>query len=322
VKFVTTMPGIVRFPPSDFRDGSAHWQTRLSGPDFQRISRTADELGFDALVVSEHLAVPVDLVDALGDHYPHALTAMAFIAGATTRIRLNSMLVVLPLHHPVTMAKAISTLDVMSGGRVTVTFGVGMAEGEFAALGVPFAARGPMTDEYIDAMKVLWSEERPEFSGRFTRFGEVAFEPKPVQRPHPPLWFGGRSLVAMQRAARRGDGWAPSGGRFGKGPWFDSPEELPALLDEIREMRERAGNDRPFDVFLSVDQYRLGPGHTVAAAPDGPRSAGELIDAVGRLADLGVTWTRVTRPDADDRSLEAYLDNLHWVAEEIVPAFR
>ena len=322
MKFLTTMPGIVRFPPSEFVDGAEHWQAQLTGEDFQRISRTADDLGFDALAVSEHLAVPVELEDTLGGHYPHALTAMAFVAGATTRLGVNSMLVVLPTHHPVTLAKAISTLDVMSGGRVTVTFGVGMAEGEFAALGVPFAERGRITDEYVDAMKLLWSQDRPEFEGQYVQFKDIVFEPKPVQRPHPPLWFGGRSLAAMRRAAFRGDGWAPSGGQFGKGPWFEQPEQLPALLAEIDEIRVSAGNERPFDLFVSVLQHRIGPGHVVQAEPDAPRSAEQLIDAVGQLGELGVTWTRVTRPDAEEGSLGAYLDNLHWVAEEVVAAFR
>ena len=143
-----------------------------------------------------------------------------------------------------------------------------------------------------------------------------------MQKPHPPLWFGGRSLVAMRRAALRGDGWAPSGGLFGKGPWFEGPEQLPGLLAEIGEMRASAGNDRPFDVFVSVVAYRIGPEHTVQVAPDAPRSAEELIDAVGRLAELGVTWTRVSRPEADERSLQAHLDNLQWVAEEVMTAFR
>ena len=316
------MPGIMRFPPDEFRNATAHWQTRLAGEDYQRISRTADVLGFDALVVSEHLVVPVELEEGLGAHYPHALTAMAFIAGATSRIAVNSMLIVLPAHHPVTLAKAISTLDVMSGGRLMVTFGVGMAQGEFAALGVPFDQRGPITDEYVDAMKALWSQDRPEFDGRYTRFSGIVFEPKPLQQPHPPLWFGGRSLVAMRRAARRGDGWAPSGGLFGKGPWFERPEQLPGLLAEIREMRSSTGNDRPFDVFVSVVQHRIGPGHAVQAATDTPRSAEELIDAIGSLGELGVTWTRVSRPNADERSLQAHLDNLQWVAEEVMPAFR
>jgi hypothetical protein len=93
-------------------------------------------------------------------------------------------------------------------------------------------------------------------------------------------------------------------------------------LAEVRDLRAGEGNDRPFDVFVSVDEHRIGPGHTVEAVPDVPRSAEELVDAVGQLAERGVTWTRVVRPKADPRSLDAYLDDLQWVAEEVVASCR
>ena len=106
MKFVTHMPGLMRYPPSEFPPGSDHWQARMTCADFQRVARTADSLGFDALTVSEHLALPADLVPNMGAWWPHAFTAMAFLAGATTRIRVNASVIVLPYHHPVALAKA------------------------------------------------------------------------------------------------------------------------------------------------------------------------------------------------------------------------
>ena len=209
------MPGLMRYPPSHFPPGTDRWEARMTCADFQRVARTADDLGFDALTVSEHLALPVDLEPNMGAWWPHTFTAMAFLAGATTQIKVNASVIVLPYHHPVAFAKAISTLDVMSSGRVMLTFGVGMAPAEFAALGVPFDRRGKVTDEYVAAMTTLWRDERPEFHGQWVEFTDVVFEPKPLQQPHPPLWFGGRSLASLDRARRA----SATGGRLRAGSW-------------------------------------------------------------------------------------------------------
>jgi probable F420-dependent oxidoreductase len=272
--------------------------------------------------VPEHLALPVDLAANMGAYWPHAFTAMAFVAGATSRIKVNASVIVLPYHHPVPLAKAVSTLDVLSSGRVMLTFGVGMAPAECAAVGVPFERRGRVTDEYVAALKVLWSEDRPTFKGEFLSFADVVFEPKPLQRPHPPLWFGGRSVASLRRAARAGDGWAPAGGLLGKGPWFEGPDQLPALLADVRDIRTGAGNNRPFEINLPVVQPNIGPNHTVLAPTFVPQSAQQVVDEVGRLGELGVTWTTVpcVIPVAD--SLDGHVDSLHWIAQEILPAFR
>ena len=218
VKFWTSLPGLSRWPPASFSVPGANWQEHLSAADFQRIAADADRLGFDAITVPEHVVLPRELAGHMGGRWPDALTVMAFIAGATTRIRVNSGVIILPLHNPVRLAKAIATLDVLSGGRVMVTFGAGMAPGEFSALGVDFSRRGRMMDEYIRAMKVLWTADEPEFHGEFVDFADVVFEPKPVQRPHPPVFVGGRSVFALRRAARLADGWAPSGAQGGTRP--------------------------------------------------------------------------------------------------------
>jgi probable F420-dependent oxidoreductase len=322
VKFVTQVPGLIHWPPEDFAPGRDNWQRSMRPEDFQRVAHTADELGFDALSVSEHLLVPVGVHQRMGGHYPQALTAMAFLAGATTRIKVTSMVMVLPAHHPVDLAKAIATLDVMSGGRLIVNFGVGMAPAELAAVGVPYERRGRVSDEYVRAMKELWSADRPSFSGEWVSFDDVVFEPKPVQQPHPPLWFGGLSLAALRRATRLGDGWAPSGSALGKGPWLEDEAQLPSLLARVREEREAAGIDRPFDVHLSVVRPRLAPDHTNLPPTFVPESAEHLIDELGRLADLGVTWTMAARPGPPPTSLDAHLDDLRWLAEEVVPHCR
>src|SRR5579875_1814325 len=117
MRFSPGMPGLNGYPPGN----SPPWAAHIGPSEFQRIARTADQLGYDSVNIPEHIVMPVDLATAMGSQWPHALTAMAFLAGATERLRVNSCVIVLPYHHPVPLAKAVATLDVMSGGRVTLT---------------------------------------------------------------------------------------------------------------------------------------------------------------------------------------------------------
>ena len=220
--------------------------------------------------------MPKDLLSHMGPYWTDAFTVMTFIAGATTRIRVNSAVIVLPYHHPVAFAKAVSTLDVLSGGRVTLTVGAGMARGEFAALGVPFHQRGRVTDEYLAVMKLLWTADDPEFHGEFVDVVDVVFEPKPVQKPHPPVWIGGSSMAALRRAARAGDGWAPAGAQGGKGPWLQSLEDLPAFMEEARRCPGFAAREANFDISMGAVQTRIGPDHKpIASAPTAEQRPGD-----------------------------------------------
>src|SRR4029077_11120152 len=119
---------------------------------FQLVARTADELGFDSIAIPEHIVIPSDMVELMGSFWTHAMTAMAFVAGATSHLIVDSSVIVTPYHNPVVFAKAVSTLDLMSGGRVRISLGVGHAEREFEVLRVPFHERGRMTDDYLAAM--------------------------------------------------------------------------------------------------------------------------------------------------------------------------
>jgi len=285
------------------------------GPeDFQLVARTADELGFDAIAVPEHIVMPSEMVELMGAFWTHAMTVMAFVAGATSRLIVDSSVIVLPYHDPVILAKAVSTLDFLSGGRVRLSIGVGHAEREFEVLKVPFHERGRIADEYLAAMIELWVSDDPTFHGRRVDFEKIAFEPKPVQRPHPPIWIGGNSQAAMRRAARH-DGWFP---------WLITADELPACLEFIRALPEFEARTGPFDVSMPVSILAVDEEHR-PLNDDGGRVAGPagkqaVIDAIGHLAEIGVTWTSAPTPPA--RSLADHLEGLHWAAEEIMPVFR
>jgi probable F420-dependent oxidoreductase len=314
----------MRYPPSQFPVGGGNWEERLESEDFQTIAQTVERLGFGAISVPEHIVMPRELVGAMGSHWPDAFTVMSFIAGATRRIRVNSSVIVLPYHHPVVLAKAVSTLDVMSGGRVTVTFGAGMARGEFKALGIPFTQRGRIVDEYLDVLKVLWVSEDPQYHGQFIDFDDIAFEPKPIQKPHPPIWIGGSSMAALRRAARVGDGWSPAGSQGGRGPWLNTLSDLPLFLEEARKVPGFVEREGDFDIAMPVTSARFGPNHESLPDVDrAPRSVQHLIDLIGTMEEAGVTWTSIPRLDgATPSSLPAYLEGLEWASREVIGKFR
>jgi probable F420-dependent oxidoreductase len=284
------------------------WETRVTGADQTEMVRRADELGYEMVAVPEHLIVPKEHVPLSGPHYFHAAAAQAYLAGATRRIRINSALTILPLHHPITLAKALSTIDWMSSGRITVTFGVGWLEGEFDQLGVPFHERGAMADEYVAAIIELWTKEDPVFEGKYVRFRDVAFEPKPFQKPHLPIWMGGDSDAALRRTARFASGWIP---------FLTRPEQLPDKLDYIKSQPDFRGG--PFEVMVGLAANRVGEGHVPLDDPSGRpgMSLQEIVDALGRLEELGATISSVPIPPLRDMS--EYLEYAQWVIEEIKP---
>jgi probable F420-dependent oxidoreductase len=303
MKFAIYLPNCMQVPAM-----TQPWEHELTGRDIAEVARTAEELGFSAVMLPEHFLTPTSHLELSGNHYFHATTAQGFIAGATSTIRVGSMVSIFPLHHPVVSAKSLATLDWFSGGRAFATLGVGWLKEEFDILGVPFHKRGRLADEYLAAMFELWHSDSPTFEGEFVSFKDVAFGPKPIQRPHPPLWMGGDADAVLRRAARFGDGWAP---------WLTQPEDLPARLDYLRS--QPGFDDRPFSVFYSMAALSVGAEHAVVSDPAAvtSRSPQEVIDQCGRLADLGVTDTWVAAPPVT--GLEAYLDHMRWVATEVIP---
>jgi probable F420-dependent oxidoreductase len=287
---------------------TAKWEFTVTGPEQAAMVKRADELGYDMVSVPEHFVVPKSHVELSGPHYLHSTVAQAFIAGATQRIRVNSSVTILPLHHPVVLAKALSTADWMSGGRITATFGVGWDAEEFDALGVPFHERGRMADEYLAPMVELWTSESPKFDGKYVSFDEIAFAPKPVQRPHLPIWIGGDADAALKRAARFASGWWP---------FLSKVEDIPAKVDFIKSQPTYDG--RPFDVMFPLGMGRVGEGHVSSDDPNyrPGMMKQEIVDRLCRFAELGVTFSSVPPPRVSGP--QAFLDHAQWVIEEVKP---
>ena len=241
-------------------------------------AQNAEALGFDSVWTGDHIVIPVDIAS----RYPYTatgsfpmnpkapllepLTVLSFVAACTTKIRLGTAVLVLPHRNAVVTAKTVATLDVLSRGRVILGVGVGWMEEEFKAVNASFADRGPLSDEAVAVMKELWTSEHPKFSGRFHRFPEVACEPRPVQKPHPPIWLGGHTGPALRRIVEYGDGWAAV---------VFSPQEFAERLDKLKEKAAKAGRD------LSKV--------TLCVSPRGKRPEAILED-IPRYQELGATY--------------------------------
>lgn len=285
------------------------WEAEVTGADQTRLAKWADRLGYAQISVPEHHIIPRSHVDLSGPHYFNAYAAMAHFAGATEHIRVNSCIAILPLQNPVITAKTLATMDWLSSGRVTVTFAAGWLKEEFDLLRVPFHERGAICDEYLAAIIALWTQEDPVFEGKYVAFRDVAFEPKPVQKPHLPIWLGGDADAVLKRAARHATGWWP---------FLTKPEAIPAKLDFLRAQPGYAG--QLTEVFYGISTARVGEGHAVVDAPEARPGMGkaELIDRLGYFKTLGITMSSVPIPPLP--ALEAYFDYTQWVAEEIMPA--
>ena len=157
-------------------------------------------------------------------------------------------------------------------------------------------------------LKVLWTSAEPQFLGEFVSFADIVFEPKPIQKPHPPIWIGGSSMAALRRAARVGSGWHPSGSQGGTGPWLNSIADLPTFLDEARRVPGFVERESAFDIAMPVTSSRFGPNHErLTSVDEAPRSAQEIVDRVVAMESAGVTWTSIPALDARPPSISGTL---------------
>jgi probable F420-dependent oxidoreductase len=210
-----------------------------------RVARAAEDAGFESIWTGEHVAMPIrdnPVPTPAETPFLDSLVTLANVAAHTRRIRLGTGVLVMPHHNPVLLAKALTTLDVVSDGRLIAGFGGGYVEAEFRALGVSFPDRGRITDEYLDAIRILWTEAEPRFAGRFSAFDGIRFEPKPRQRPHPPIIIGGQSGPALRRAVRVGDGW------YG---FALTVARTAPIVAELRRLRAHTGRP-PLEISLTT----------------------------------------------------------------------
>lgn len=259
------------------------------------VARVAEDAGFESLWTAEHVVLPDPQVppSPLPARTPllDPAVALSYLAAHTRRIRLATGVIILPQRNPLVLAKELASVDVLSGGRLIFGLGAGYLQPEFEAIGAPFRDRGECTNEYIEAILALWTQDEPRFQGRFVSFGGIDARPRPVQRPHPPIVVGGMSPPALRRAVRRGNGW------YGFALDLAATEQCLAGLREAEKRVERPSKLGSLEISvtpalaLDADAVRrfedLGVERLIPLALAG--SAEDLIALVERTADALLT---------------------------------
>src|ERR1700737_2318178 len=205
-------------------------------------AKKPEEVGFDAIFVNDHIIVDSSSRAAPWTNVYDPFVAMSFIAAHTTRIGVGVSVLIMPYRNPIATAKALATIDRMSGGRLIAGVGAGWNEAEFNALGVPFHERGARTTEYLRVWQACWAPGKVSFSGRFVNFADMHVNPKPLQQPHPPIWVGGASDAALRRAAAFAAVWQPT------------PTPVAELVERqtsLRQACERIGRQQPPEIRMS-----------------------------------------------------------------------
>jgi probable F420-dependent oxidoreductase len=278
------------------------------------MAAAVEAAGFDACNVTEHPFPSRTGADMGGHHSLDPLVALAFAAAATSRLRLHTNAFIVPYRNPFLAAKGVATLDAMSRGRVILGVAPGYLEGEFAALGASLADRAEVLDESLAAMQAAWTGELVTLdSPRWTVPGNV-MRPRPVSRPHPPIWVGGNSRGSIRRAATLGDGWmpfpaTPAEARVVRTASITDHEQLAARMAVLHEERAAAGRTTPFDVCVTPFTHQHHPRGDERYDPP------VLVEEAHQLADLGVTWLSVALR-APDRA--AFLANAARFGEEVI----
>ncbi len=287
-------------------------------------ARQVEALGFDSVWAADRIVTPWEI----NTRYPYSiderfivppdlpflepLTCLAYLAGCTEKVSLGMSVLVMPYRHPLYWGKIATTIDHLSRGRLIVGVGVGWMVEEFDALGVSFKERGAMADEALQVIGRVWEEEKPSFDGRYYRFGEVGFSPKPLQKPRIPIWVGGEGERAQRRAASYGDAWFPYFVRI-------TPRELAARFDNVRRWGAEVGRDPDrirLNCCLPVELSRQ-------ALPQEPDrligSPEQVLDALKAYAKIGVEHIALQFmvPRWPER-----LEQIERFAREVLPAFR
>lgn len=285
------------------------WQ--LTVLEAETLAVRAEALGLDGVFVPDHILAKPATTQHYGAHWPDPFSLLAYLAGRTERIKLGASVIVLPYRNALVAAKAAATVDQASRGRFIFGVGVGWDEAEFHDLGLPFRQRGRMSDDYIRAIKAAWAADVPQYKGPFVDFGGATFSPRPLQRPHPPIWVGGApgavSEPAVRRCAELGDAWHPLGLDLA------AIEKGYATVGQLAGRAGRAGKLglAPRNLLDLTDSAK---GHGRAAFSGTPA---EVAADVRRVRDLGAEWMTFDLPRGDVPGMGRAMERL---AREVRPA--
>jgi probable F420-dependent oxidoreductase len=276
------------------------------------LSEAIEHAGFDACYVTEHPIPSDDWLASGGHHALDPFVALSAAAVVTRRLALHTNLIVLPYRNPFLTAKSVASLDAISSGRVIMGVGTGYLKGEYAALGADFEGRNAATDHALEAMKAAWRGESVKCSGVARELPGNTALPRPSQRPHPRIWIGGNSKMAMRRAAEHGQGWSPFplpadyAGRA-RTAAIETIDDLRKKLGYLNEFARSIGRDDPLDINFVPFGHGMNAQHEF----DFPR----FRDEVAALEEIGVTWLSVGLPG---KSCDAYLESIARFGDEMI----
>ena len=275
----------------------------------QAMATALETAKVDACFVTDHPAPSAEWLHAHGHDALDPFTALSFIAAKTTKLMLHTNILVMAYRNPFVTAKAAATLQTLSEGRLILGAGAGYQKVEFEALGVDFHKRGAIFDEALEVIRLAWAGGAVVKQG--SNFNATGNEPRPIPATQPPIWIGGGSGKAVERAARWGDGWspffaAPTMTKANQESGIHSVAQLGENIVKLQEMRAALGKTSPFDIAIGA-QAKLD--YTSRASADA------YIEAVNELADVGVTWVMVEPPHP---SRQGFIDNVQWFGEEVI----
>ena len=265
----------------------------VTGSGIATVAAAAEAAGFDGFGFTDHPAPTQRWLESGGHDAVDPFVAMGYAAARTSTLRLIPNIVVLPYRNPFVVAKSGATLDLLSDGRFILGVGVGYLKREFAALGVDFDERGQLFDEALEVIRGIWTTDDFSYEGRHFTASGITAHPRPVSRPHPPIWIGGNTAAARRRVTTHGDGWCPFPApamlaQTARTAEMDS-ETLGEGIDDLRRRFEAVGRD-PSTVDISFTNAEGGSPEPTTSTPT-PTSAG-----LEKLAALGVTWLQVGLP--------------------------
>jgi probable F420-dependent oxidoreductase len=327
MKFGVHLPGTS--PVSRVR-----WDGPMTARAIADVSKKADALGFDLVAAPDHIVLPEAIRHFVGPKWYDGIATLSYIAGMTKRVRLLTSITVLPWRSPFTIAKAVATLDVLSGGRMIFGVGVGHLKAEFEALGVPYSARGPRFEEAVGLIRRLWTEEAVTHHGRFYHCDEMVLDPKPVQQPVP-MWVGGNTRREAIWGFTIAEGWLP----------FAVPART--LREQTEHARKIGGgsnaNGKSFDLVTAIRQIHLGdePIQQPSAedidqrAREGQseyyrriaarnldsstlRTVEEVVGEIDKVKSVGATGCMV---NFRCREPQEFLEGMDWFAEKVMPRY-
>ncbi len=294
---------------------SGAWATPAN---MRRVATRADELGYDSLWAFQRLLHPVDADWGSVYHgVVDPITALAYVAGMTSRIRLGLAVVNMPFYSPIVLSKSLTTLDIVSEGRLDVGLGLGWAPQEFEAVGAPSGNRGARAEEFVACLKAIWTQPNVEFHGSYYDVPLSRVDPKPVQAPYPPLLMGGGAEVALRRIGRIGDGWISS-----------SRTDLTTIgssIDVVRSAAVEAGRDAGALRFVVRGVVRVGEDHDEAEDRIPLQGTADQIRAdIAALGGQGVTEVFLDlnwdpKSVSDDVDAAAALENAEMVMSALAP---